>query len=61
VALKLDRHEHVLSVPAEAVSRGADTQSHGRNARNEVEERPVTLGLETPARVEIKPALKQTI
>jgi RND family efflux transporter MFP subunit len=52
VVLKVEQHPQALAIPIEAVAPG------GRlacvvNSRNEVEERNITLGLETPTRYEV--------
>lgn len=59
VQLKLQRHPNALAVPIEAVSTSKGQSSVlVVNVQNEVEERPVTLGLETPARYEVLKGLK---
>jgi RND family efflux transporter MFP subunit len=59
VALKLDHREKVLTVPTEAVSRQKTPVVFVLNKENEVEERPVTLGLETPDRFEVIAGLNE--
>ncbi|MDB6122802.1 MAG: Efflux transporter, family, subunit [Pedosphaera sp.] len=59
VALKLDHREKVLTVPTEALSRQKATTVYVLTQQNEVEERPVTLGLETPDKVEIVAGLHE--
>ena len=58
-AVTLDRREHVLTVPVEAVSNPASPTVFVLNPANELEERPVTLGLETPEKIEIVAGLKE--
>ena len=54
-SLKLDTHEKALVAPVEAVVRnksgGASVYLVGKD--NRIEERAVTLGMETPAKLEI--------
>lgn len=52
-ALRLDRREQVLTVPAEAIASHKTPTVFVLNQANELEERPVTLGLETADRLEI--------
>jgi RND family efflux transporter MFP subunit len=59
VALKLDHREKVLAVPAEAVSRQKTCTVIVLNQQNEIEERPVTLGLETPEKIEVLAGLNE--
>jgi RND family efflux transporter MFP subunit len=58
VILKVDERPHALAIPIEALAPG------GRSvlvvdAAHEVQERPVQLGLETPARYEVLAGLKE--
>jgi multidrug efflux pump subunit AcrA (membrane-fusion protein) len=53
-ALKLDQRNQALFVPIESIQRqGKATSLYVINARNQIEEREVKLGLETPNKVEI--------
>lgn len=58
--LALDRKPHVLAVPQEAVNIDGDKRSVWVvGPSNQVEERPVTTGIETPHDVEIISGLKE--
>jgi len=59
VALKFDERNQALTVPAEAVSRGGKASVLVVNAKNEIEERPVKLGVETAAKVEVISGVKE--
>jgi RND family efflux transporter MFP subunit len=59
VALKVERRPQALAVPTEAISTGNTTNVYLVNSRQEIEERPVTLGLETPTKYEILAGLKE--
>jgi RND family efflux transporter MFP subunit len=59
VAFKFDRRTKALTVPMEAISRGKQPAVWLVNAQHELEERSVTLGLETPDRVEILSGLNE--
>jgi RND family efflux transporter MFP subunit len=59
VGLKLDHREKVLTIPTEAVSRQKAITVYVLNQQNEVEERPVGLGLETPDKVEVVAGLHE--
>jgi RND family efflux transporter MFP subunit len=52
-AMKLDRREKVLTVPAEAISNHRAPTVLVLNKDNVLEEHPVTLGLETADRLEV--------
>jgi RND family efflux transporter MFP subunit len=52
-AMKLDHREKVLTIPVEAVPNRKTATVFVLNQRNEIEERPVTLGLETANKVEV--------
>lgn len=58
VTLKVDRRQHALAIPIEAVPAGGKSV-FVVNASHEVEERPVRLGLETPAKYEVLSGLKE--
>ncbi len=57
--LTLDRHDGTLAVPVQAVSRGEKTTVLVVNKVNSVEERAVTVGIETPDQVEILSGLQE--
>jgi RND family efflux transporter MFP subunit len=58
VALKVQSQPWTLSIPTQAVS-GDKNTVYVVNSNNEIEERPVTLGLETPNRYEVKSGLQE--
>jgi len=58
VTLKVDERRNVLAVPVEAVPSGGKTVAVV-NAANQVEERPIELGLETPAKYEVLSGLNE--
>jgi RND family efflux transporter MFP subunit len=58
VALKVQSQPGALSIPTQAVS-GDKNTVYVVNSNNEIEERPVTLGLETPNRYEVKSGLQE--
>jgi RND family efflux transporter MFP subunit len=57
VVLKVERRPQVLTIPAEAVAADKKTVVYVVNPNHEIEERPVTLGLETPDRYEVSAGL----
>jgi len=59
VALKVEQRPRVLVVPIEAVSGEKDPTVYVINGGDEIEARPVTLGLETPERYEVTSGLKE--
>jgi RND family efflux transporter MFP subunit len=59
VALKVERRPQALAVPTEAISIGKTTSVYLINSRQEIEERPVTTGLEMPGKYEIVSGLKE--
>jgi RND family efflux transporter MFP subunit len=59
VVLKLQQRSQVLAIPVEAVSGSAHPTVYVVNDRQEVEERPVQLGLETPTRYEVLSGLRE--
>ena len=59
VVLKLDRRERALVVPIEAVTRKSQPTVYLVNAQDRIEERAVTLGMETPYKAEITGGLKE--
>jgi RND family efflux transporter MFP subunit len=59
VVLKIERRPQVLSIPTDAISAGKNPSVYVINRDQEIEERPVTLGLETPAKYEVLAGLKE--
>jgi RND family efflux transporter MFP subunit len=59
VALKVERRPNALAIPTEAVFAGQKSNVYVVNQQNRVEERPVTLGLETPSTYEVLTGLKE--
>jgi RND family efflux transporter MFP subunit len=59
VDLKVQNRPRVLSIPIEAVPAGQQSSVYLVNDKDEIEERPVTLGLETPTRFEVTAGLKE--
>jgi RND family efflux transporter MFP subunit len=57
--LKVQRHPQALSVPIEAISFEREPGVYLVNQAQEIEERPVRLGLETPTRCEILDGLRE--
>ncbi len=57
--LRLDRRTKTLVLPVEAVARQKTATVFVVNGQNEIEERIVKLGLETPARLEILTGVKE--
>ncbi|HVM60620.1 MAG TPA: efflux RND transporter periplasmic adaptor subunit [Verrucomicrobiae bacterium] len=53
VVLKVEKRPQALSIPLQAAAAGGSTHLLVVNASHEIEERPVTLGLETPSRYEV--------
>ena len=51
--LTVEDHKNALAIPTEAVISGATPMVYVVNKDNEVEERPVQLGLETPNKYEV--------
>jgi len=58
VVLKADQRPHAVAIPTEAVSAGKSTV-FVVNANNEVEQRTITLGLETPTKYEVLSGVKE--
>jgi RND family efflux transporter MFP subunit len=58
VVLKVQRRLQVLTIPIQAVPPGYGVSVYVINGEHEIEERPVTLGLETPAEYEVTAGLK---
>ena len=59
VTLKFDRRENALTVPVEAVAPGKQPTVYLVNAQDQIEERPVTIGVATPYKVEVASGLKE--
>src|SRR5262249_18811390 len=59
VLLPLERHLQALAIPIQAIPPGQTSTVYVINDRNEIEERPVTLRLETPTKVEVLSGLKE--
>jgi RND family efflux transporter MFP subunit len=59
VMLPVERHPQALAVPIDAVPPGRTNSVYVLNDKNEIEERPVTLGLDTPTKVEVITGLKE--
>jgi RND family efflux transporter MFP subunit len=59
VTVKLQRRSHVLAIPVEAVSGTTHPTVYVVNDRQEIEERPVQLGLETPTKFEVLAGLRE--
>jgi RND family efflux transporter MFP subunit len=59
VVLNVEQRPSALAVPIEAVSSGDKPAVYLVNSKNEIEERPVMLGLETATRYEILDGLKE--
>lgn len=59
VVLKLDRRAKALVVPIEAIARKSQPTVYLVNTQGLIEERPVTVGLETPYKAEITHGLKE--
>ena len=59
VVLKVERRPQALAIPTEAVPAGQKSSVYVVNDQNQIEERPVTLGLETPTSYEVLAGLKE--
>ncbi|MFI5336314.1 MAG: efflux RND transporter periplasmic adaptor subunit [Opitutales bacterium] len=59
VVLRLQRRPQTLAIPVEAVSGSAHPTVYLVNRNQEIEERPVELGLETPAKYEVLSGLHE--
>jgi RND family efflux transporter MFP subunit len=59
VVLKVQKRPQALAIPIEAVSSDKNPTVYVINSEDKMEERPVTLGLETPTRYEVKSGLKE--
>ena len=59
VVLRVERRPKALAIPTEAISTDKKTSVYVVNGDQEIEERPVTLGLETPSKYEVVAGLKE--
>jgi RND family efflux transporter MFP subunit len=59
VVLKVERRPQALAIPTEAISTDKKNSVYVVNSDQEIEERPVTLGLETAGKYEIVAGLKE--
>lgn len=59
VVLKVGRQPQALSIPTEAVPTGKTSTVMVVNSNQEVEERPITLGLETAAKYQVTAGLNE--
>ena len=55
---KFDRHPNTLAIPTQAVSNPREPVVYVINSRNEIEARPVKLGVEMPDKYEVTEGLK---
>jgi RND family efflux transporter MFP subunit len=59
VILKVDRRPKVLTIPTETISADKKSTVYVVNANHQIEERPITLGLETPDSYEVTSGLQE--
>lgn len=59
VGLRVEDHTNALAIPTEAVISGETPSVYVVNSNNEIEERPIQLGLETPDKYEVLSGLKE--
>ena len=59
VVLKVERRPRALAIPTEAISSAKKTTVYIVNRDHEIEERSVTLGLETPTKYEVRSGLNE--
>lgn len=59
VVLKVERRPQALAIPSEAASTDHKSSVYVVNPQHEIEERPVTLGLETPTKYEVVAGLRE--
>jgi RND family efflux transporter MFP subunit len=59
VTLKVENHTNVLAIPAEAIIAGETPSVFVVTAKNEIEQRPVQLGMETPDKYEVLSGLQE--
>jgi multidrug efflux system membrane fusion protein len=56
---KFEQHSNALTIPTEAISNPKDPVVYVINADNEIEARPVELGVEMPDKYEVTGGLKE--
>jgi membrane fusion protein (multidrug efflux system) len=59
VVLKVERRPQALAVPSEAISTDKKNSVYVVTSEQEIEERPVTLGMETSGKYEVIAGLKE--
>ena len=59
VSLKVEKHPNALAIPVQAVSAGKSPTVLVVNHNNEIEERTITIGLETPDEYEVLSGLQE--
>jgi len=59
VVFRVEKHSQSLAIPIQASASGGSAKVLIVNANHEIEERPVTLGLETPSRYEVVSGLRE--
>ncbi len=59
VLLKVEHHPNALAIPIQAVPPGQTSTVYVVNDQNEIEERRVTLGMDTPTKYEVLSGLKE--
>jgi len=59
VLLRLEHKDKALAVPVEAVSRAKDCTVYALDSENKICERTVSLGMETPSKIEVLAGLKE--
>jgi RND family efflux transporter MFP subunit len=59
VVLKVEQHPQALAIPMQAVPPGQTSTVYIVNDKSEIEERPITLGLDTPSKYEVLSGLKE--
>ena len=59
VVLKVEKRSHALTLPTEAVVSEKNPKVYVINRKQQIEERPVTLGLETSTRYEVIKGLRE--
>jgi multidrug efflux pump subunit AcrA (membrane-fusion protein) len=59
VLLPVERHPQALAIPIQAVPPGQTNSVYVVNDQNEIEEKPVTLGLDTPSKYQVIAGLKE--
>ncbi len=59
VVFKVEKHAQSLAIPIQASASGGSTKVLIINANHEIEERPVTLGLETSSKYEVVSGLQE--